>query len=74
MKVKKLVKEFDALLGSIDRQRQRDEQQRKLYLRNAKANKKVVLKQLKNEDDKANRKKLKRELHAIERTYALLGA
>ena len=74
MKLRKLVKEFDELVDSIERRQQRYDKQLKVYRRKLKENEKVLLKQLKNADGKADRKKLKRELHAIGKTYSLMGA
>ena len=74
MKLKKLVKEFDELLESIDRQRQRYEEKRKIYLRKAKENKKVLRRQLRDADDKVDRKRLESDLLAVEKAYALLRA
>ncbi len=74
MKLKRLVKEFDELLDAIERQQQKYDKQLKVHHRKLKENEKVLLKRLKSAEDKANRKKLKRELHAIEEAYALMGA
>lgn len=74
MKLKKLVKEFDELLDSIQRQQQRYDKQLSVCYRKLKQNEKVLLKRLKNTDDKTDRKELKRELRTIEKTYSLMGA
>ena len=74
MKLKKLVKEFDELLDAIERQQQGYDKQLKVYRHKLEENERVLLKRLKSAGDKANRKKLKRELHAIEKAYSLMGA
>ena len=74
MKLKKLVKEFDELLDSIQRQQQSYDKQLKVCYRKLKQNEKALVKRLKNSDDKTNRKELKRELRTIEKTYSLMGA
>ena len=74
MKLKKLVKEFDELLDAFERQQQKYDKQLKVCHQELKENEKALLKRLKSTDDKANRKKLKRELQAIEKTYSLMGA
>lgn len=74
MKLKKLVKDFDELLDSIERQRQSYDKRLKVYRRRLKEKREVLLKRLKTADNKADRKRFKRELNAVERTYALLRA
>ncbi len=72
MKLNKLVKEFDELLESIDRQRQTHEEKRRTYLRMARKNEKVLRRQLKDADEKDDRKRLKRDLLAVKKAQALL--
>jgi DNA-binding transcriptional regulator WhiA len=74
MKLRKLVKEFDELLDGIEKQQEKYDKQRKGYQQQLKENKKLLLKRLKTSDDKTNRKKIKRDLHAVEMKYSLLCA
>ncbi|WP_177419588.1 hypothetical protein [endosymbiont of Lamellibrachia barhami] len=74
MKYQKLVNELDSLLDSATKQCHKRQDEFKFFLGQLKAEKKKLRKKLERKNNKAMRRKLKKDLSLIENAYANLGA
>lgn len=74
MKYQKLVDELNNLLDSAARQQQERQDKLKFYQAQFMAEEQNLRNKLKKSSDKANRKKLKKELGMVQKAYTILGA
>jgi hypothetical protein len=73
MKFQKLVNELNGLLDSSAREQHKHHEKLKFYLRQFKTEEQDLRKKLKREDNKTNRKRLKRDLGMVKKGYQILG-
>ena len=74
MKYQKLVNELNNLLDSAARRHHKHQKKIKLYLGQFRTAEQGLHKKLAKEKDKNSRRKLKRELSAVRKSYAVLGS
>ena len=74
MKYQKLIDELNELLDSAASQQKERRDTFKFYQAQFMAEEQKLRKRLKKNSDKANRKKLKKELGIVQKAYTILGA
>ena len=72
MKSKKLVNELNSLMDSAESKRQKHKKILKTFFRDFKKEEQKIRKKMKQENNKASLKKLKRKLGMVKEAYALL--
>ncbi|MEW8012567.1 MAG: hypothetical protein AB2818_16135 [Candidatus Thiodiazotropha sp.] len=74
MKHQALVKEINFLLDTVEKKREKQRKKLRCYLSQVKAEKQKLRKKLTSESSMTNRKKLKKELNAVNKVYSMLNA
>lgn len=74
MKYDKLIDELNNLLDSAACEQEKHQKKLQLFFEQFRSEEKKLLKQLKKENLKTNRNKLKKELGVVQKAYTILGA